>query len=81
VRAVICGLDFHHIRSKLTLTLIKNSMRSPNAVVKFLTCLFTLGSQFKSTYNFVYVDAASFESLSSHAVKSLVFHHFVNSCN
>jgi len=84
VRAVICGLerlDFHHIRSKLTLTFIKNSLRSPNAVVKFLTCLFTLGSQFKSTCNFVDVDAASFKSLSFHAVKSLVFRYFVNSCN
>jgi len=54
---------------------------SPNAVVKFLTFLFTLGSQFKSTCNFVDVDAASFESLSFHAVKSLVFRQFVNSCN
>jgi len=84
VRAVICGLerlDFHHIRSKLTLTFIKNSLRSPNAVVKFLTCLFTLGSQFKSACNCVDVDAASFESLSFHVVKSFVFRHFVNSCN
>jgi len=84
VLAVICGLerlDFHHIRSKLTLAFIKNSLRSPNAVVKFLTCLFTLGSQFKSTCNFVDIDTASFDSLSFHAITSLVFRHFVKSCN
>ena len=84
IRPVICGLerlDFHHIRSKLTLTFIKNSLQSSNQVVMFLTRLFTLGPQFKSECQLVGIDVARFDKLSFCELKSCVFSHFIDSCN
>lgn len=84
VRLVICGLerlDFHHIRSKLTLTFIKNCLQSSNKVVMFLTRLFTLGPQFQSVCQSVDIDVARFNKLSFCELKSCVFSHFIDSCN
>lgn len=84
VRLVICGLerlDFHHIRSKLTLIFLKNCLQSSNNVISFLTRLFTLGPQFQSVCQLIDIDVASFNKLSFWELKSRVFNHFIESCN
>jgi hypothetical protein len=86
-RQVICGLerlDFHHIRAKLTLMFIKNSLQSSNNVVVFLSRLFACGPQFKAVCQSVdnnVTSLCSFNKLSFYEIKSHVSKHFIDSCN
>ena len=79
IRSCIAGLgrlDLHHIRSHLIIKFIKNSLHCSNAIVRFLTKLFTLSLEFERVCNMIGINHKSVEHSSFYFIKHAVFEHF-----